>query len=268
MYNVVICGPYGCGKTTLATALSEVTGGVLIGEPVESSQNGIGYVESVSIPRWASMGGDRMSKIEYARKLYDFYSSRSINIPAMVRSPQSRTSSQFTKSLKLKSLEGHTDRLRNKADELLRTTPDDLKEKMNIRIWDGDFLTLSIGCPVNITELPELISFEDYVCEKSLALKKMGHPHPSEYRVSCVKSDGEVLSKILRIIKSDVENNEQGRYIYLEAPPREIMSRIETRGRMGDNIIRSTTDCIIPTMQRNIKYLLRISANDSDMDFE
>lgn len=269
MYNIVLCGPYGCGKTTIATALSEITGGTLINEPVESSQNGIGYVESVSIPRWASMGGDRMSKMEYAKKLFEFYSSRSLNMPALVRAPTAKTSSsQFTKALNLKKIEGHADRLRDKTHEIISRLPDDLKQKMNIRIWDGDFLTLSIGCPVNILNLDDLVEFENYVHERSLELKRVGHPHPSEYRVSCIPSDDNTLERILCIVKRDLERGETGRYVYLDITPHNIMERIEKRGRMGDNIIRSTTDCIIPTMERNIKYLLRISANDCDMSDE
>lgn len=269
MYNIVLCGPYGCGKTTIATALSEITGGTLINEPVESSQNGIGYVESVSIPRWASMGGDRMSKMEYAKKLYEFYSSRSLNMPALIRAPTSKTSSsQFTKALNLKKIEGHSDRLRERTLSMVSKIPEDSKFSAKMRIWDGDFLTLSVGCPVNILNLDDLVEFENYVHERSLELKSLGHPHPSEYRVSCVKSDDDALEKILKIVRDDVENEEIGRYIYLDITPHNIMERIEKRGRLGDNIIKSTTDCIIPTMERNIKYLLRISARDSEMDSE
>ena len=239
-YDIILCGAYGTGKTTVATLLAQVLKAQFVTEPVDHSSTG------AELPVLILSG--KLPVEEYAARIEEYYSSPEKKIsrrPAqMVDVRESLLEHKETQGAGING-EARAKLLNASLKIFNEQWTQEIMSKITagvkVTVWDCDAATLMVNAPYQALG----DNYTDKICriEQNIRMRRPDM-HSHQYAdVSMVLSDTRTLVDIICLADRDIAAlrtgsvNQCTRYVLLTETSEETRARIEKRRRMGDTLI-------------------------------
>lgn len=239
-YDIILCGAYGSGKTTVATLVAQLLKSQLITEPVDYSASGAEM--PMQILKGSLLLSDYILRIENHYKSADTKISRrptqQSDVIDSIKDNKQTTGKGNNASARAKLLNEALDKL---GEQWSVETMTRISTGVDITVWDCDAATLLVAAPYQT--LPDNYNKTIYDVESRIREEKPHTHSVFDADIAMVLSNKNTLLDIMCLIDNDIAMLKTGsshrstRYVLLTETSEETKSRVEGRKRTGDSLI-------------------------------